>query len=233
MLRALVLRKHNQVPATRALFASWSVQSFDLLAVALLLLAGSASGRDVAPGSLLGLGIATVVAAVVTVGALARRPNLLSHWARWLPGGLDATPARLVRQAASGVTFLGKPAILVRVVGYTAAVWAAEVAAMWLALKAFNIEVGIAAPALLAAAIGLSFAVPLTPGNIGTYQAVTIVVLGLFDVTYDRAFAFGVGYQGFALVSTVGFGLVFFHREGLSWRDVKADAAVTENREPL
>lgn len=227
-LRAMVLRKHNPVPATRALFASWSAQSFDVLALAVLLLAGVASGKGVASGNLLALVIAAVLAAVVAIGTFARRPQLLERWAQRLPGGPDAKPAQLLQHAASGLGFLGEPAVLLRVVSYTVAVWVVEVAAMWLGLGAFNIEVGIAAPGLLVAATGLTFALPLTPGNIGTYQVVTILVLGFFGVDYDRAFAFGVGFQGFVLFATVAFGLVFFQREGLSLRDVKANAALAE-----
>ena len=234
VLRAMVLRKHNRVSATRALFASWSAQSFDLLAVALLLLAGAASGKGIASEKLLAFVIAIVLAAVAAIGALARRPHLMARCARWLPGGPDGKIPLLVRTAAGGLRFLGEPAVLVRVASYTAAVRIAEVAAMWLALKAFNIEAGIAAPGLLVAAIGLSFALPQTPGNIGTYQAVAIMVLGFFSVTYDRAFAFGVGYQGFALIATVGFGLVFLQREGLSWSYLKMHAGgVKGYGEPL
>ncbi|MCP4204044.1 MAG: flippase-like domain-containing protein [bacterium] len=225
VLRAMVLRKHNHVPATRALFANWSAQSFDVLAVALLLLAGVASGKDVASGNLLAFVIIAVLAAVAAIGTLARRPQLLARWARWLPGGHDAKPAQLARDAASGLRFLGEPAVLLRVVSYTVAVWTFEVGSIWLALKAFNIELGIAAPGLLVAATGLSFALPLTPGNIGTYQVITILVLGFFGVDYDRAFAFGIGYQGFALFATVAIGLVFFQREGLSLHDLKVDTA--------
>jgi len=233
VLRAMVLRKHNQVPATRALFASWSAQIFDVLAVALLLLAGVASGKGVASARLLTLMVAAVVVSVVAVGALARRPQLLARWARWLPGGLDAKPGRLVQHAVRGLRFLGEPAVLARVVSYTVAVWIVEVGTMWLALRAFNIEVGLAAPSLLVASIGMSFALPLTPGNIGTYQVVAILVLGFFGVDYDRAFAFGVGYQGFALFAIVAFGLMFFQREGLSLRELKVDAALADTETTL
>ena len=131
VLRAMVLRKHNRVSATRALFASWSAQSFDLLAVALLLLAGAASGKGIASEKLLAFVIAIVLAAVAAIGALARRPHLMARCARWLPGGPDGKIPLLVRPAAGGLRFLGEPAVLVRVASYTAAVRIAEVAAMW------------------------------------------------------------------------------------------------------
>lgn len=221
ILRVLVLRKHNDVPATRGLLASWSSQAFDLLAVAVLLLAGAAAGEGVASGATVALVLAVVLGGVAVVGLLARQPARLVGWANGLcsllPKRLAAKAQPLVEHAIDGLRFLGKPVVLGWVVLFTVAIWIVEVTSMWLALYAFHIAVRPAAAGLLVAAIGLSFALPLTPGNIGTYQLIAILVLGRFGIERDQAFAFGIGFQAYALVTTVLLGLVLFQREGLSF----------------
>ena len=220
ILRVLVLRKHNDVPATRGLLASWSSQAFDMLAVAVLLLAGAAAGEGVASGRTVAVVLAVVLASVAVVGLLARQPARLTAWANKLcsvlPKRLGEKAAPLVEHAIDGLRFLGEPVVLAWVVLFTVLIWIVEVTGMWLALYAFHIAVGPAVAGLLVAAIGLSFALPLTPGNIGTYQLISVLVLGRFGIERDQAFAFGIGFQAYALVTTVLLGLVLFQREGLS-----------------
>lgn len=226
LLRALVLRKHNQVPAARALLSSWGAQLFDLLAVSLLLLAGVAAGQGLAPTHVLALVVGATLVGGVVAAAVARRPQTLMRWAARLPGSLGERASTLLDHSTAGLRFLGEPSVLARIVIYTIAVWTVEITAMWLALYAFNIDTGIAAASLLVAAAGLSFVLPLTPGNIGTFQLVAILVLGSFGVDREQAFAFGVGYQAFALSGTVLLGLLFFQREGLSWQTLRSDPAI-------
>ena len=68
------------------------------------------------------------------------------------------------------------------------------------------------------AAAGLSFALPLTPGNVGIFQAVCVLVLVPFGVARERAFAFGLGAQAFSLALSVLWGLLLLQREGLDLR---------------
>jgi len=223
VLRALVLRKHNPVPATQALLASWSAQAFDVLAVALLLLAGASADPGLASRRALVLLLAVVLGGGAFAAALARRPELAVRLAGRLPGALGVKASTLARHAADGLRFLSEPVVLLRVVLFTVAVWTVDVSSTWLALHAFHIDVGPSGAALLVAAIGLSFALPLTPGNVGTYQLIAVLVLGRLGVDRDRAFAFGIGFQAFALLATVALGAGFFQREGLSLSALAAE----------
>lgn len=231
-LRAMVLHKHNRVSTTHALVASWGAQAFDLFAVAVLLLAGVAAGKGVAPARVLVVLVAGVLGMIAILGALSRRPQIVTSWAGRLPFGLGERASTLAEHATEGLRFLGAPSVLARVLSYTVAVWAVEVGAMWLALYCFHIATSVAAAGLLVAAIGLSFVVPLTPGNVGTYQVIAILVLGQFGVDADRAFAFGIGYQGLALVATLALGMTLFLREGLSLTasEISAVAAEADGR---
>ncbi len=220
LARVLVFRKHNQVPAPRALIASWSAQLFDMLAVAvILLLTGSAIASRLVLALVLG-GLLALLAVFVLV---VRRPD----WAerlekRLLPRFLHARLAGLLANARQGLHFLNRPRTLAAILAFTAAVWMLESLIMLLALRAFGLSLGLGVAALLAAAIGLSFALPLTPGNVGTYQLVCILVLGAAGVERDAAFAFGLGFQAVALVVVAVCGLILLQREGMDLRTLVA-----------
>jgi glycosyltransferase 2 family protein len=230
VLRALVLRKHNAVPTARGLLASWSAQAFDVAAVGLLLLAGTAAGEGLASGRLIALLLAGLVAGAATAALLARRPEILIRAAARLPR-IGAKAAATAEHAAAGLRFLSEPAVLARMALLTVFTWTCDVTATWISLRAFHLDVGLAAAALLISAIGLSFALPLTPGNVGTYQLIALYVLGRFGVEREPAVAYGLGAQAFSLAATVALGAALFQREGLSFAAV-ADAPPAEEAEP-
>ncbi len=218
LLRALVLQRHNEVAMPRALLASWASQAFDMLAVTLLL-AFAAVDETVASRRVLVVLIVAVISGMIAAAAVASRPRALVAGARRLPFGIGQRAAPFVEHAAAGLQFLAVPSVLARVVSFTALVWVTDLLATTLALRAFRIEVSLAASGLLLASIGLSFALPLTPGNLGTFQWVAVFVLGRLGVEPERALAFGLGTQGVGLVGLLIPGMLLLHRERLlSWR---------------
>ena len=216
--RALVLRKHNDVTVSQALVSSWSVQVFDFLAVALLLWS-FAPAADFAPRATL-LGIVLVAVAVLLGLALARRrPRLLRPLSR-VPGRFGVRLVSMAESALRGLAFLDTPPALLRVAVLTAAVWSLESLAMTTALRSFGLELPLAAGPLLAAALGLSFVLPLTPGSLGTFQLVSIFVLASFGVGREAAFAFSLGYQAATQLPLLVLGFAALQREGLDWRHI-------------
>lgn len=213
--RVLVLRRHNQVPATRSLLASWSAQLFDLLAVAAILAGAGLLGHALAPMPALLAVLGAVLLLLVLLWVAHRWPRLAERVEGALPAALRRRLGDTLVNARQGLTFLGSPRTVAAVLLYTVAVWCCDTAGMCLALRAFGIHVSPAVAAVLVAAIGLSFVLPLTPGNMGTYQVICVFVLGTWGVAHDQAFALGLGYQAFSLLSTVLLGWVFLQREGL------------------
>lgn len=221
LARVLVFRKHNQVPAARSLIASWSAQLFDMLAVAVILLV---AGSAFASRRVLGLVLGGLLALLAAFALVVRRPD----WAerlekRLLPRFLHAKLAGLLASGRQGLHFLNHPPTLAAILILTAAVWVVETLILIVALRAFGLSLGLGVAALLAAAIGLSFALPLTPGNIGTYQLVCILVLGAAGVERDAAFAFGLGYQAVSLVVVAVCGMILLQREGMDVRALVAE----------
>lgn len=225
--RVLVLRRHNQVPATRSLAASWSAQLFDLLAVAAILAGAGILGHALAPMPALLAVLGAVLLLVALLWAAHRWPRVAERLEALLPAVLRRRLGDTLVNARQGLTFFGSPRTVGAVLLYTAAVWSCDTAGMWLGLRAFGILVSPAVAAVLVAAIGLSFVLPLTPGNVGTYQVICVFVLGTWGVPKDSAFALGLGYQAFGLLATVLLGLVFLQREGLDLRSLaRGEAAI-------
>ena len=218
--RVLVFRKHNDVPAPRALIASWSAQLFDMLAVAvLLLIAGSAfTSRRV-----LALVLLALMALLAFFALAVRRPDVAERIERrLLPRVIYARLEGVFTSSRQGLQFLNHGRTVAVILGLTLTIWAIEALALTIAFRAFGLRLGLSAATLLAAAIGLSFALPLTPGNVGTYQLICIVVLRAFGVERDSAFAFGLGYQAVSLVVLAVLGLVLMQREGMDLRSMAA-----------
>jgi uncharacterized protein (TIRG00374 family) len=223
MVRALVLRRHNAVSASQALVAGWSVALLDLLAVAaVVLLSGSSL---VSPKALGGLATAGILMLGI-MALLHRRPEWAERVEEALfPGPRTARLRGLLQRSREGFRFLGHGRSLLGVAALTAAIWVCEVASMTSALRAYDIRLGAMPAALLVGAAGLSFVVPLTPGSVGVFQALCILVLGAFDVPRERAFAFGLGAQTFSLVLSVIWGLALVQREGLSLASLRREAS--------
>lgn len=219
-VRAFVLRKHNGVAVTRALTASWSVQVLDFLVVAVLLWV-LAPLTELASRSVLAVVALTAVGALTALALIRRFPALLRPLDR-LPLWATKRLRPIVESAHHGLAFLDSPRSFGLVAGLTALVWVAESIAMTSGLRAFGIAPALAAGPLLAAAIGLSFVLPLTPGNLGTYQLASMLVLGAFGIGRAEAFAFGLGFQAVSQIAVLVAGFLALQREGLSLRQLAA-----------
>jgi uncharacterized protein (TIRG00374 family) len=222
-VRAFVLRRHNGVPVSRALAASWSVQVLDFLAVALLLWSLSPVTAVVSRRAL-ALVAAAAAGTLVALAAMRRYPAMLRPLER-LPQPVVARLRPVLREALAGLAFLDSPRKLLQLIALTAAVWLVESAAALCCLRAFALGPPLAAGPLLAAAIGLSFVLPLTPGSLGAYQLAAIVVLGAYGVDRGSAFAFGLGFQAVSQLGVLATGFLALQREGLTWRGAAEERA--------
>jgi len=220
--RVLVLRRHNDVPASLSLVASWSVQLFDFLLVATILLA--AAGPGLASPAALASTIAAALGLLGFLAAINRWPRAAERIEARLPGPLRRRFGPLLVTARGGLGFLGRPRVVAAVLASTVLIWAIEATGMSLALRAFDLPADYATAALLVAGIGLSFVLPLTPGSLGTLQLVCVLVLSALGVERDRSLAFGLALQAVSQGSTVLLGLALLQREGLDFRQLRQAA---------
>lgn len=103
--------------------------------------------------------------------------------------------------------------------------WFCQLFAVWASMRAFQIDLPLAAAGLVLALMNVANILPLWPGNIGLLQAAVALPLLSYGVGYAHGFAFGIGLQAIEASVGVGYGLAFFLREGLSFALFRPAAA--------
>lgn len=176
-------------------------------------------GRD-ALYAVLGGGVVVFAAGAV----LARR-----HEAGLDPAGrLRAVFAR----GREGLGVLRRPEPAALAAGLQTAAWVLQLAAVWVAMRAFHMSLPLIAAGTVLALMNVALLLPLWPGNVGLQQAAIALPLVAYGIAYARGFAYGIGLQ--AIESSVGYvlGVVFLLREGLSLgrlREQVVDDAVRDS----
>jgi glycosyltransferase 2 family protein len=99
--------------------------------------------------------------------------------------------------------------------------WAAQVLAVYLAFKAFDIDAPLAAAGLVLLVVNVALVFPLWPGSVGLFQAATALALLAYGVGYQKGFLYGIGLQAIEASVGVGLGLLYLAREGISFAMLK------------
>jgi phosphatidylinositol alpha-mannosyltransferase len=104
--------------------------------------------------------------------------------------------------------------------------WAVQVLAAYAILRALGLQgtAGLAGAAAVLVAVNLSAAVPITPSNVGVFQAACVAALAGFGVSAGRGLAYGVVLQAVEVLTALGLGLPALAAEGLSWTQVRRTA---------
>lgn len=82
-------------------------------------------------------------------------------------------------------------------------------------------EVDMAAAAAVLLAVNITAVAPVTPSNLGVFQAATIAVLAAYGVSAGRGLAFGVLLQAVEVATAALLGVPALVGEGLRWRDLR------------
>jgi phosphatidyl-myo-inositol alpha-mannosyltransferase len=84
---------------------------------------------------------------------------------------------------------------------------------------------GLGAAAAVLFAVNVSAVLPITPSNLGVFQAATVAVLtGAYHVDPAQALGYGIILQAVEIATAVVMGAPSLVKEGLSWREVRLRA---------
>jgi phosphatidylinositol alpha-mannosyltransferase len=163
----------------------------------------------------IGLLLAVLVApALIRSGRPAR--------SRWVAQGRQA--AARVR---SGLVVFARPREGSIAISTQLLAWAVQ----WVSCYVLLVALGLEGKADLGAAAGILFAVnvtavlPVTPSNIGVFQAACMAVLvGAYGVAPAQALGYGIILQAVEIATAVIMGTPSLVKEGLSWREVRLRA---------
>ena len=100
--------------------------------------------------------------------------------------------------------------------------WLIQLVAAWAALQAFHLGgAGLRGAALVLVLTNLIGLVPITPGNVGTFQAAAVAALAVSGVAAGPAVAYALGLQGMQLVVGVVAGLASLSLQDLTLADLR------------
>ena len=151
------------------------------------------------------------VAGIIILLAVPRFESPFRRLLERLPG-----PARLrerllgvFAQFLSGMRAFANPARGLAFAGLTVIVWMADAVGTMIGAHAFGLSLTLPAAMMLLAGLGLSSAVPSTPGYVGVYQFVAVAVLVPLGFSRSGALAYitvsqGMGYVAFTVWGLLG-----------------------------
>lgn len=138
--------------------------------------------------------------------------------ARWIS-------EQLVR-GREGLAVFRKPLPALHATASQLMAWALQLMACYVTMLALGLpgHANLAAAAAVLLAVNLTAIVPLTPSNVGVFQAGCIAVLHPFGVDASRALAYGLTLQAVEIFDALLLGGFALLREGLQWSDLRHQA---------
>jgi hypothetical protein len=124
-----------------------------------------------------------------------------------LPARLREILLQLAGQILQGLRAFHDWRRLAGFVALTVVIWMSDSFAAITAAKALGIDLSFRVAVLLLTGLGLSSALPSTPGYVGIYQFVAVTVLAPFGVNRDAALAYILVVQAIGYLVVVAFGL--------------------------
>ncbi len=181
--------------------------------------------------------IAAATAPIAVVALVVAGPALLAKAKR----SHHAHLSRIVRwvsdqiiQVRHGLRVFTKPRLGAGAIAGQLAAWAIQTLAAYAVLCALNLQgkAGLAAAAAILLAVNLTALVPVTPSNIGIFQAATIAVLAAYGVDAGHALAYGILLQAIEITTAIVLGVPALLSERISLNDVRRYATATQTPPP-
>jgi phosphatidyl-myo-inositol alpha-mannosyltransferase len=171
-----------------------------------------------------GLAPIVLLCCVLVAPALIRSglPSRSARVARWVTQGRDA--ATRVR---SGLAVFMRPREGSIAVSMQLSAWAVQWVSCYVLLVALGLEheADLGAAAAVLFAVNVTAVLPVTPSNLGVFQAACMAVLvGAYGVAPAQALGYGIILQAVEVATAVIMGAPALVKEGVSWREVRLRA---------
>lgn len=222
----LIARRAGGVRNSLAMVIGTLVSQSLLNALALLILAVIAIVGGAVPGAR-GVALAVVVALpTLVIGVLLGGPRLASlpfterwprlrRYTRWI--------SRQLKFVQHGLGVYRRPSAAVHSIGFQLGAWAMQWGTCYFMLVAFGLQhqAGVAAAAGVLVAVNITALLPVTPSNVGVFQAACIAVLAPFGVSASHGLAYGLVLQAVEIFSALALGLPSLLGEGISFSELR------------
>ena len=154
------------------------------------------------------------------LGVAFAAPLLQGFWLRLLeflplPSSLKHKLRHTLLGLLDGIRFFHHLRLLWIFLFLTCVIWAVDAAVFAALARAFGAQLTLPQAIVFTAALGFASSIPSTPGFVGVYQAVAVLVLPVFAVSANKAFLMVSFFQVMFLVITVlvgGYGWLVMRR---------------------
>jgi phosphatidyl-myo-inositol alpha-mannosyltransferase len=166
-----------------------------------------------------------VLCAVLVAPALLRSglPSRSARMHRWLSQAREA-----LARVRSGLAVFRSPRLGSQAAALQLGAWALQWVACYVLLAALGLDLDMGAAAAVLFAVNVTAVLPLTPSNLGVFQAACLAVLtGAYGVDAAQALGYGIILQAVEIATAVIMGTPALVKEGLSWREVRLRALHT------
>jgi phosphatidylinositol alpha-mannosyltransferase len=176
--------------------------------------------------------IAAVIVPITAVALVVAGPALLTRAKR----SHHAHLSRMVRwlndqivQVRRGLRVFTRPRLGAAAIAAQLAAWAVQTLAAYAVLYALDLQgkAGLAAAAAILLAVNITALVPVTPSNIGIFQAATIAVLAAYGIDAGHALACGILLQAVEITTAIVLGVPALLGERISITDIRRQATAT------
>jgi uncharacterized protein (TIRG00374 family) len=144
----------------------------------------------------------------LTLTVLPHAEGLVQRIIRRLPGpaALKEKLGRMAEQILLAIRAFHNVGRFAGFMLLTVVIWTADACTVMVAARGLSLHIPFSGAALLLTAMGLSSALPSTPGYVGIYQFVTVTVLAPFGIARDEALAYSLVTQalGYVVIAVLG-----------------------------
>jgi phosphatidylinositol alpha-mannosyltransferase len=162
-----------------------------------------------------------VLLLVLAAPALLRSagPSRSARVGRWVAQARGA--AARVR---TGLVVFRRPRLGATATGAQLSAWALQLVSCYVLLVALHLDdvADLGAAAAVLFAVNVTAVLPVTPSNLGVFQAACVAVLtGAYGVHAAEALGYGIILQAVEIATAVVMGAPALVKEGVSWREVR------------
>ncbi len=218
-----VLNRRAHVPVTSALSAIVLDRLCDMAGAVCLLGAAiwALPERPQAVANGLAIVAAAMLGGVAAIAIAVRLRGLaVALLARALPRRWHAKILPRVEALLAGLSVLARPAVLLRAILLSAAIWSVTATSFTLGISAVWPDVGLVTGAFTVGVTALAFLVPAAPGGVGIFHAAIVFALSFFAVPAESALAFALLTHALTLVTGLAVAGLWTLRNGLDPRRI-------------
>lgn len=211
LVRAAYLGKENDIPVSFVLATGLVERFMDLIALVILGSTSLALSGIVSAQLETALKLMTVVAFAGLIGILSVPyiGNKLIISMPSLPGVQPSAKEKVyefLKQFLHGVEALHHPSRASMFILFTCLIWVMDGVGVVIIAKTVHMNISMLQSFILLASLGLSSAIPSTPGYVGVYQFVAVVVLSPFEIPKLSALILIVFLQAMNFLTIITWG---------------------------